>query len=423
MFTLESLGVKYKKINIGEIPLHFFERKGSPLYIRVMIQAGSRYDIKEGTAHFLEHMLVAGTKNFLSKELLAEYIENVGGVFSLITNSDFIYINIEIAQAQDLPVAMNLLNEILNETLFDSESLENERKAIISEQINKHANHRDFVWVVYKRLFFQKTDISKSVLGDKESLKTITMNDLMEFKKKYFTKSNIAIIASGDVNSEILEQELEKILSKEIDTIVPQNPSQLPVVREKRFDVEVYPSKQVSVIIGFRTVALTLHDKACQHICASYLAGGRASLLIKELRYKKGLVYGITALPSVYKDRSSFTLKIDCETEKLKEVLEIVNKNLQDIKSNGISEDRLSFMKSKIVKNCFITLQTSEALVEFNGILEIAPESGNIEDYLLILNSVSTKDILDFVQKNFLTENMFIAGCGSKTVEDLIHSF
>ena len=315
---------------------------------------------------------------------------------------------------------MTVLNEIINETLFDFTSLENERGAIISEQINKHASHRDFIWEVYKRLFFQKTNLGRYTLGTQESLKTITRDDLIEFKKKYFTKNNMAIIASGDIDSKILASELEKILPKEIVTKTLQTSNQLPIIKEKKFDVEPYLSKQASMVIGFRTVSLTLLDKACHHICASYLAQGRASLLIKELRYKKGLVYGISASPIVYKDRSSLTIKVDCENEKLPEVLEIINKNLQDIKKDGISEKKLAFIKSKIIKSYFITLQTSEALVEYNGILEIAPESGNIEDYLSILKDVSEKDIIDFIQKNFLNENMFIAGCGDKFIEEVL---
>jgi len=397
-------------ILINEVPVIFFERKDAPLYIRVIFQAGARYDEKEGTAHFLEHMLAAGCQKFPTKDLLAEYIENVGGQFDLFTNHDTITLNTQIADSSDLNIALDVLEQMINHSLFSSEILEKERGSIFSEQANRKSNQKEFVVDVYQKLFFQNTPLEKSVLGTKESLSSISLEDLLKFKEKNITKKRMSVVVSGDIEIEILKKELERILPKvvgeEISLEIP-----LPVLKDKLTDIEIYPSKQASLIVGFRTRHFTLKDKVCGDICATYLGGGRASLLIKELRYKKGLVYDIFAYNINHPDRGTFTIRTNCESSNFSEVLNTIKKEVEKFIQEGIPEEKFSFTKSKIEKTFKIKLQTSKSWVEQN-------EKFLVSNYILELNQITTKDIKEYLRKNLDLEEMYTAVCGPESLKE-----
>lgn len=415
MLPLQSLGIDYKSINHKGIPFHHFQRKGAPLYIRIMIRAGSRYDEKSGAAHFLEHMLCAGTKKFPSKDLIAEYIENIGGMFSLSTDNEFIRINVEVAEEKDLPAAITVIDEMINNPLFDSKTLETERGSILSEYTGKKANQKEFVWVVYRRLFFQKTDMEKITLGTPDSIKSISAKDLISFKEKYFRRENIKVISAGDIDIEKIANELEKVFPNFVEQKKKTRP-RLPIFRDKDFDIEIYPSRQASIFVGFRTNLMTLKDQICADICANYLGDGRSSLLNNELRYKRGLVYSTFSFMQNHEDCGAFGVRTDCEVEKYKDVISTIDLVLENFKKEGISLDKLSNVKSKIIKSSIIKLQTSENLVSRSDRIAAAFNEQSIDSYLSRLKEITAKDIKTYIDNNLKDEWHYTAVCGPKSI-------
>ena len=153
--------------------IHLIERKGSPIYMRFIFNAGARYDTKYGLAHFVEHMLVAGTEKFPTKDALARYIDATGGSFSASTNSDILYLNIEIAEKGDFDIAIQLIDQIFNHSLFDKQTIEKERGAIITELQKKRSNPESYIWSVFQKISFQNTPAGHPTLGDMDSINSI----------------------------------------------------------------------------------------------------------------------------------------------------------------------------------------------------------------------------------------------------------
>ncbi len=386
------------------------------MFLRVLIKAGSRYDTKSGTAHFLEHMLCAGSKNFLSKDLLAEYIENVGGKFALSTDGEFIRIDLEAPEAGDLPTILTVLDEMLNNSLFNPDSFETERGSIFTEFLNRKSNQKEFVWEVYRRLFFQQTELSKSNLGDEDSIKSITNSDILEFKNRRFARDNFTVISSGDIDVQILADGLKKIFPSRINEFVVSET--LPIIREKWSDIEPYNSKQVNIIIGYRIPALNILSKVCGDICGEFLAGSRSSFFNKELRYKRGLVYSVSYIHKFYEDAGVLAIRTDCEKSRFEEVLKIITEEFKNLSENSISSEKLELVKNKIIKSFKIKLQTSESWVTQNEILTTVSDNKSILDYINILEKISEKDMGDYLKNTFKEEHLFLALCGDKTISD-----
>ncbi len=234
MQTLEKYRIDYHNDSHGTVPRTSFQRTGMPVYIMSSFLCGSRFDVIPGTAHFLEHILVAGTKKYPSKKQLSGALEELGGVFGAYTQQDFLRIIIDIAGQEDLPAGLDILDEIVNNSLFDTHVIENERGAILSEHYAKQSNSQLSVWEVYRRLFFQGTDYGRSIIGTEESIKTITSQDIANYYHNVFLKAPVFVTAAGDFEHTDLKGKLDAIFNREVSPDSLHTLESLPVIREKK---------------------------------------------------------------------------------------------------------------------------------------------------------------------------------------------
>jgi predicted Zn-dependent peptidase len=416
----DFFGVKLQIEEVCGVKIFHFQKKGAPLYISAIVQSGARYDKKLGVAHFAEHMICAGSENFPSKDKLAEYIENAGGNFSLETDSDTIRINVVVADMDDLSVAISTLDEIINKPIFDTKTFENERGSILSEYASKKANQDKFIWDVYRRLFFQKTNVEQSVIGDQNSISSISIEDIILFKKEHFSRDNFSIISCGDVDVKKITEKIEPVLSKLplSSKIAIEKISRLPIFADKLNDIEIYSqSKQANLIMGIRTKTDNLIDMVCGQICANYLAVGRASLLMKKLRYEKGVVYGVSAFSNVYADRGVFVIQTSCEMAKFSDVKRIIADSLRNLNNDSAFFENLNIFKTRLKKSFTVKLQTSESWVKYNNSLAIMPDSYSVFDYLSVINDINAGKMENYLLKNFSDNPIFTAVCGPEKLD------
>ncbi len=420
MLNVKSLGVTPRHACVNGINFFSFEKENAPIFVRVFLYAGSKYNEKEGVAHFLEHMLGAGSQRFPSKNLLAEYIEDVGGKFAFTTDSDFIRVDLEVAETQDLPILIEVLDQMINHSLFNADTFEKERSAILSEFSERKTHQKSLVWEVYRKLFFQKTALAKSEFGSEASLWSITTDDVKDFMSKHITnpESDIGVVMAGGLKMEKISEDIARLFSNR--NSATKNTKKVPISRESWFETEVFPSRSTSILFGFRTETRTIQDEVCGKICAEYLAGGRPSYLITKLRYEKGLVYNIIALNRFLQNGSAFVVQTDCATDNLEQVLSIINGVFEQIAKDGIPLEKLKSMKTKLAKRALIELQTSKSWAQDNERLIVAGDGKDTMDFLSVIESISQKDIAAYTRTNFIANKKYLAACGPEHTTEII---
>lgn len=416
MFTLSDLGTQFRHTTLSNgTRVVIFERPGMPVYLRACFLSGSRFDVggKDGTAHFLEHMLVAGTKKFPSKDKLAAYIEQYGGVFGATTSLDFVNINTGIGDPADLNKAFEVLHEILFESSFDEKTFKNERGSILSELRDHLSSPGNMVWDVAGRLIFQDTPLAKSILGSRDTIEAITKKDVIDFFHNNMTADRMILVASGGGTLEDISERAEQLL------IFPSSQKaildkQLPIIRKRTTDIEQFSGKeQIHMALGFRTVPAHHKDGFALDVIAEALGGGRASVLTKELRYKRGLVYGVSAIQRDFSDAGAFIIKTSCSKGKLQEVLDIISSVLARVGAVGLLEDELVFAKEKIIKSKRMKLQSSASWVNFHTYQQLlSSEPWTLIDYLNNISLVSQNGAKEIAKEYLDTDKWYLALCG-----------
>lgn len=415
---LSDFGVEFNKSKLENgINVFGFFRIGMPICVRVVFFAGSRFDTVQGTAHFLEHMLVAGTEKFPSKDKLAEPLEKIGGGFSASTSIDCMRLNISVSKKEDLNIGLEILGEMLERSLFEEKTIENERGSIISEI---GADEEDPYYMLndtYYHMAFKGTVLVNNITGSEDSVKNIRKQDLLKFKNDFLNAGRMCILISGDV----AVNEYMPLLNKYFSNYQPQKYFIMPEIakinRQEFIGFKPFKdNKRIYAKIGFRTIGMNENDKEMfsLDLIADILGKGRASRLLKELRYKKGLVYGAGANNYNYSDSGHFSVSTSFGQDKLENVIETIINELRKLERDGMSKDELEFGKSAIVKSSFNNMQTSMSWINVHeDEMIFNPELSRTLDYAMNgINSLTLEEVNATVKKYLRKDNFYLALCG-----------
>lgn len=424
--TFQDFGVTRKTATLSNgIRLVTFEKKGLPVTLRTAIVAGDRFDLigKEGTAHFLEHMLVAGTQKFPSKDKLATFIERLGGEFGASTGSVDIKVDIDIGDPADLPQVTELLSEIINRSLFDPKTFEKERVSVQREMANWHSSPQRFLSEVGTKLFYQGTPVGR--IQSEDSVAAITHDDVTSFFENRVRGGDLTFLVGGDVEigrvQEHLENEFSGLHPKKSD-LGPD----LPIVRKNIISSARYEtSKEIHFTLAFRTATRFDPDIASLEMIAEILGGGRAATLSRILRYEKGLIYSIGAHSSGNIDYGTWRVSSSSSKDKLNEVLKIIGEEISRVYQGGLTEEEISFAKDKIVKSSRRNTQTVQGWVSAHTTPELFAQGEKWTfPYFLNLVSAQTKGDVDRVGKKYLKpESWYLAATGDITEDEIKFSF
>lgn len=414
MKSMPKFGVELHQGKLeGGSGIFLFKRAGMPIYIRALFFAGSRFDSIPGTAHFLEHMLVAGTRRFPTKNKIADYIQAVGGEFGARTSNTLTSINVEIPEAADIEAGIDVIRECLTQSLLDPDTIEKERGSILSELNAKETNPNEYIRDVFSQVAFQGTNLAHGTLGSEEDVKSITKDVLANHLEQFINSGQMCFVISGDVDMSTITSSLNTIGLP----VRPRFtlPNKLSIKNEVMNKTKLYPGvKQLQVMYGCRTSVESYKELCALKLLNQVLAGGRGSRLITKLRYESGLVYSISGQVLESVDWGLLRIKFSCNRENLDNAISMINKEFGNLVSQNVTDDELTNTKSKVSKGMVRNMQTSESWVDFHETpaLFYPDELRTVEDYITTIESLTKEDILMVIKKYLDSNNFYTAICG-----------
>ncbi|XP_078437295.1 insulinase (Peptidase family M16) protein [Wolffia australiana] len=193
--------------------------------VGVWIDAGSRFESDEsnGTAHFLEHMIFKGTENRTVRQL-EEEIENMGGHLNAYTSREQTTYYAKVTSG-DVPKAMEILADILQNSRFSEARINRERDVILREMEEVEGQAEEVIFDHLHATAFQYTPLGRTILGSAQNVKTITQQHLLDYISTHYTAPRMVISAAGAVKHEDIVAQVEKLFTKLSDN--PTTASQL----------------------------------------------------------------------------------------------------------------------------------------------------------------------------------------------------
>ena len=289
----------------------------------VWIKSGSRDETTEehGIAHLLEHMAFKGTARRSARDI-AEQIENVGGEVNAATSTETTSYYARILK-DDVPLAVDILADILTESSFDHEELEREQQVILQEIGAANDTPDDVVFDKFAETAFAGQTIGRPILGTPETVLSFKPDQIRAYLARNYTTDRMFVVGAGAIDHDAFVRQAEERFAGLPEVATGSQASQPAryIGGEVREDRDLMDAQ---VLLGFEGKAYHARDFYCSQILANILGGGMSSRLFQEVREHRGLCYSVYAFHWGFSDTGIFGIHPATGGENLPELMPVI---------------------------------------------------------------------------------------------------
>lgn len=366
----------------------------------VWVGAGTRYETASvnGVAHMLEHMLFKGTTRRNAREI-AEQIEAVGGHINAYTSRESTAYYVRILK-QDTALAVDVLADILQHSLFDAEELQRERTVILQEIAQVHDTPDDLVFDNYQASAFTGQPLGRPVLGDAAIVRDMSRQEIVGYLDSHYRAERMLLVAAGNVDHDALVALAEAKFGN-LPQGAPDKPAPaLYVGGELRDERDL---EQVHLALGFRGVSLVDDDFHAISVMSNLLGGGMSSRLFQEIREKRGLAYTIDTFVSCYTDDGLFGVYAGTSESDVAELVPVLCNEISRL-ADTVTDEEVARARAQLRAGVLMALESTSARCEqvaqhllFFG--RVVP----VEEIVARVDAVEAADVARLARRIFAT--------------------
>jgi predicted Zn-dependent peptidase len=325
----------------------------------VWVGAGSRDEKADehGISHLLEHMAFKGTTRRTARQI-AETIEAVGGDLNAATSVESTGYFARVLKA-DVPLALDVLADILSDPTFDPEELRREQNVIVQEIGATEDAPDDLVFDRLQETAFPKQPVGRSILGTPDTVRSFNATRLRAYLTRNYRAPDMLVAAAGAVEHERIVEEAEKRFASFVG---PAGPAPEPASFSGGTRVETRDLEQVHIAMALEGVAVKDPELYSMQVFTSALGGGMSSRLFQEVREIRGLCYTIHAFHMPYSDIGMFGLYAGTDETDAPELMRVVIDQIGNA-TETLTEAEVNRAKAQMKAGLLMALESSEARI------------------------------------------------------------
>lgn len=351
----------------------------------VWVGSGARNEgeARHGISHMLEHMAFKGTTR-RSAQAIAEEIESVGGELNAATSAETTAYYARVLK-DDVPLALDLLADILLNATFDPTELAREQSVILQEIAAVQDCPEDVVFDLMQEAAYPGQAIGRPILGTPESVMRITPADLRAHLAEHYTAPNMVLAAAGAVDHDAFVSAAGSLFG---DLPTTPAPPPQPAVYKGGIARSPRDFEQSHLVLAY--LAPSYREEGgyyAAQVLASVLGGGMSSRLFQEAREKRGLCYAIYAFHSGYLDTGLFGVHTATSGDMLAELGELIARELQRLAETRPPEEEVARARAQIKAGLLMSLESSSARAQRMA-----------RQLLAVGRTVSTEELIDRIE-------------------------
>ena len=378
----------------------------------IWVGSGSRVEQgpENGLSHFIEHMVFKGTKH-RSAEDIARSVDSVGGGLDAFTSKELVSFNTKVLD-QHLPIALDVLADLVLNPLFRPEDIEKE-KSVILEEIKMEADQPEFVLhEAFISSFWKGHGLGKPILGTKETVKKFGQEMLLDFYDRVYSPRNILITAAGNLDhDDIVNLVGEKFSSLRERGSLPTDKAPktyAPLILKKKESLE-----QVHIAVGVPAYPLAHELRFPLYVLNTVLGGGMSSRLFQNIREKQGLAYAVYSELNLFSDTGCLTVYAGTAVETAKQVVSSVMEEFRQLKDEFIGVDELQRAKDHLKGSLMLSLESTSSRMSNLARQELYFDRFmSLDEMIDSIDSVTREEVQMIAQEFFRTESVALAMLG-----------
>ena len=328
--------------------------------IGIWVKTGSRDEDKErnGISHFVEHMVFKGTQH-RSAEEIARQVDSIGGNIDAFTAKECVSFSIKVLN-EHLPIAMDVLSDLVLNPTFDDQDISRER-GVILEEIKMDEDNPDYlVHEIFTQNFWKDHPLGRPILGTRDTVKGFERTPVFDFYTQRFSPGNVIITAAGYLKHEQFVDLVKKYFAgmKPVSNGFHSAPPKIIpriVLRNKK------SLEQVQICVGVPSYPITHERRHSSYILNTLLGGGMSSRLFQNIRERQGLAYAIYSDLNPYRDTGCLSVYAGTSKASATKVVESIVSEFRKLKTDIVSPEELRRAKDQLKGSLMLSLESSTA--------------------------------------------------------------
>ncbi len=326
----------------------------------IWVDVGARNEPEElhGVSHLLEHMAFKGTKR-RNARMIAQEIEDVGGQINAYTSKEHTAYHARVLK-DDVPLAIDVLADILQNSTFDADELEKERSVVVQEIAQVQDTPDDIIFDIFQERAFPDQPIGRSILGTCEGVSTLPREAVKDYMERRYKADKMILAAAGAVEHDKVVSLAEELFSlpRSADNF-PSEPARYAGGSDERQD----DIEQFHLVLGCDGFGFREDNFYAVQILTGALGGGMSSRLFQEIREEHGLAYSVYAFHWSFIDGGLFGVYAGCAQEHAGDVADMIVDNLLRV-SEDLESQEIDRARAQITAGLLMARESTSARCE-----------------------------------------------------------
>ena len=380
--------------------------------VGIWVRNGSRREVpaENGLAHFLEHMVFKGTER-RSAEDIAREMDSVGGMLDAFTSKEQICFNAKVLD-EHLPIAFDVLADLVLRPKFDSEDVKKERQVVLEEIKMDLDNPEYLLHDIFTRGFWPEHSLGRPILGTPETVRNFDRPALRRRFQNWFAPDHLIVTAAGNITHEpvleLVEREFGHLQPIGLPREDPAPSASAPIHLETKRDLE-----QVHLCIGVPSLPLAHERRFGVAVLNNLLGGGMSSRLFQNIREKQGLAYAVFSEITPYSDAGMLTVYAGTAKETIDKVLDLTVAEFRAMKESPVSSEELLRAKNHLKGSLMLSLESTSSRMSNLARQELYFQRFySLDEILASIEAVTCDEVQELAREFFQPERVAVTVLG-----------
>jgi predicted Zn-dependent peptidase len=330
--------------------------------IGIWVRAGSRGEPAglNGMAHFIEHMVFKGTSR-RNAEQIAREMDSVGGLLDAFTSKEMVSFNAKVLD-ENLPIAFDVLSDLVLGPLFADEDIAKEKQVILEEIRMEDDNPESLAHETLTQNFWRGHPLGPPILGTRATVRQLMRSSVVSCFERWYTPSNTVITAAGNVHMEGLLKLVAKPFGKlKAKPRVASN-SKTALHTHARLITRNKPAlEQAHITLAVASYPLAHPGRYAASVLNNILGGSMSSRLFQNIRERQGLAYAVFSELNPYSDAGMLSVYAGTSRSTTERVLRSIAGEFAQLKKEPVAAEELRRAKDQLKGSLVLSLESPGA--------------------------------------------------------------
>ncbi len=337
--------------------------------VLIMFPVGSRYETStlNGASHFIEHLFFKGTKKRPNTLKLTSEIDRLGAEYNAFTSKEYTGYYIKSA-AKYLETSLDILSDMLFNSLFDPKEMEREKKVVAEELKMYKDNPLMNIETVFENTLYKGSPLGWDIGGTVKHVLNYKREDVLTFRDTHYLPSQMRIVIAGAIDTQTTQM-VEQYFGHQRSNKKP-NHTYKPAVfgstkQSERMVIEHKTTDQVQMMVGFPGFSHTDPRVHAETVMNTILGGSMSSRLFIQIRERRGLAYVVRSGADQFRDTGYAFVRAGLEAKNINKALSVIKEQIEKIVAKGVTKKELEDAKTHIRGSFTLSLEDSSVQANY----------------------------------------------------------